>query len=397
MSDAGVAGRPVGPMTRRRFLEAAAATGLLCLPGCGVRGRVEAHLDADLDPGEEAGAHADDASLARARDWLWSAQGSDGRFRSATYGLLATGQSLTPFALDSLLSGAPAPPGREAAVASAIAAMTEMRPASGALGFSGPAPDYPCYATGLLLSCLGAARPDGWQALAAPSILWLRGQQFRAADGWAGHPAQGGWGMGSLEVRRPPNVGHVDLSMTRRVAEGLRAVGVPATDPALVEARDFALRCQSPDGSFVYSPVELALNKGLRAADGSPRGYGSATSDGLLCLGAAGRAGSEPFERGLEWLRESHRPDRNPGVVGGPMEPFAEAMRGYYRAGAARCFARWGGPAGWRRGLAVAIAAEQREDGSVRNESALQKEDEPIIGTGFAVQALAAVLASAAG
>ena len=79
------------------------------------------------------------------------------------------------------------------------------------------------------------------------------------------------------------------------------------------------------------------------------------------------------------------------------MEPFAEAMRGYYRAGAARCFARSGGPAGWRQGLTAAIVAEQREDGSVRNENALQKEDDPIIGTGFAVQALAAALASGRG
>ena len=200
--------------------------------------------------------------------------------------------------------------------------------------------------------------------------------------------------MGSRPARRPPNAGHVDLSMTRRVALGLPAVGIPQDDPALAECRDFVARCQTRDGSFVYSPVERALNKGLRAPDGSPRGYGSATTDGLLCLGAVAVLPSDALERGDRWLREHHRVDRNPGLDGGPMEAFAEAMRGYYRAGAARCFARWGGPEGWHQPLAMAIVAEQHADGSFRGTNGLQKEDDPIIATAFAVQALAAALGS---
>ncbi len=202
--------------------------------------------------------------------------------------------------------------------------------------------------------------------------------------------------MGSRLARRPPNAGHVDLSMTRRVALGLRAVGIPPDDPALVESCDFVARCQTQDGSFVYSPVELALNKGLRAPDGSPRGYGSATTDGLLCLGAVAVLPSDALERGERWLREHHRLDRNPGLEGGPMEAFAEAMRGYYRAGAAHCFARRG-PAGWHHALAMAIVAEQHEDGSFRGTNGLQKEDDPIIATAFAVQALAVALESSRG
>ncbi len=364
---------------RRRFLAGAASTaGLWALPlgwGCAASG-----WSATEDPG----------ALARAHRWLWNAQTPDGRFASATYGLLASGQSLTPFVLDSLLVApqpllVPASP----AVVRAFEAMRQMRDGQGALGLSGPSLDYPCYATGLMLSCLGAARPEGWRASADPSIAWLRGQQFRARDGWQGHPAQGGWGMGDRGVRRPPHAGHVDLSMTRRVLDGLCAVDVPADDPAIVEARDFVARCQTADGSFVYSPVELALNKGLRGPDGSPKGYGSATTDGLLCLQALDRGRSEAAERAADWLRANHRVDRNPGLDGGPMELFAEAMRGYYRAGAAHCFARVGGPPGWQRALAEAIESEQRADGSFVGTNGLQKEDDPIVGTAFAAQALA--------
>jgi hypothetical protein len=185
--------------------------------------------------------------------------------------------------------------------------------------------------------------------------------------------------------------------MTRRVITGLRSVGVPSDDPALVEARDFVKRCQTGDGSFVYSPVELALNKGLRDAEGKPRGYGSATTDGLLCMAALELTKSGSFQQGLAWLQGHHRVDRNPGLDGGPMEPFAEAMRGYYRAGAAHCFARFGGPQDWARSLAETIVTEQEADGSFRGKSGLQKEDDPIVGTAFAVQALAAALTRTSG
>lgn len=331
-------------------------------------------------------------ALARAHTWLWAQQHSDGSFRSATYGLLRGGQSLTAFALSSLLASPELVAPRAARVLGAIAAMIAMRSENGALGLTATTADYPCYATGMLLSCLGAAKPAGWRALALPSVAWLRTQQFRAADGWAGHPAQGGWGMGGGTQRIPPHAGHVDLSMTRRVVEGLRAAGVPANDPALVECRDFVSRCQAPDGGFFYSPVELALNKGPRTADGLPRGYGSATTDGLLCFLALRVHGSDagsPLQRALRWLREHHRLDRNPGLQGGDLEPFATAMRGYYRAGAARCFANFGGSDGWRSALAHVVTAEQQPDGSFRNPSPLQREDDPIIATSFAIQALA--------
>lgn len=378
-------------LSRRRFLlGAASATSLLgasAWVGCTAASR-------SPDRAAAREANGGIAALGRGHTWLWSAQAPDGRFASATYGLLRSGQSLTPFALDSLLASSPGlldlPADR---VDHAIDAMIRMQSADGSLGLQGPSADYPCYATGLFLSCLGGARREGWQDKAVPSIAWLRSQQLRGAEGWAGHPAQGGWGMGTRVRLRPPHAGHVDLSMTRRVLEGLRAAGLAADDPALVEARDFVARCQTSDGSFVYSPVELALNKGLRASDGSPRGYGSATTDGLLCLRALSRDRDGAFERALQWLRDNHRVDRNPGLDGGPMEPFAEAMRGYYRAGAARCFAAFGGPDRWRLPLIETIASEQRDDGSFVGTNGLQKEDDPIIGTSFAVQALAAALA----
>ena len=68
----------------------------------------------------------------------------------------------------------------------------------------------------------------------------LRAQQFSEANGWTSdYPAYGGWGMGGA-IRRPPDAGHVDLSMTRFVLEALRASGVDGSDRAMTRARGFS-------------------------------------------------------------------------------------------------------------------------------------------------------------
>jgi len=42
-------------------------------------------------------------AIARAAGYLWGVQAGDGGWHSRTYGLLRSGQSLTPFVLDALL------------------------------------------------------------------------------------------------------------------------------------------------------------------------------------------------------------------------------------------------------------------------------------------------------
>jgi hypothetical protein len=271
----------------------------------------------------------------------------------------------------------------------AITALVALRNDEGAIGFAESVSDYPCYATSLFLRLLPMAHPVNWKTLAQPSADWLLSQQFLAARGWSGHAAQGGWGMGTRTTRRPPQAGHVDLSMTRRVVEGLRAAGLAKNAEPFRQAHEFIARCRATNGAFIYSPVDHALNKGHREATaGRSLGYGSATCDALLALDAVGVAKSPLVDDALDWLLRHHRLDENPGVSGGPMAPFATAMRGYYRAGAARCFANFGGPPGWQDGLIRAVVGEQQADGAWRNESPLQKEDEPLIATPFAVEAL---------
>src|ERR1700722_1104030 len=77
------------------------------------------------------------AALPRAVEYLWSQQANDGGWHSRTYGLLRSGQALTPFVLDALLQVPPAVYRRQTVrVDRAIAFIESNTRADGALGLA---------------------------------------------------------------------------------------------------------------------------------------------------------------------------------------------------------------------------------------------------------------------
>lgn len=348
--------------------------------------------------------HPAEAPIGRALSWLATQQAPDGSFGSRTYGLMKVGHSLTPFVGLALHRVAVTFP--DSLGPAALSLRDPARDwclghlAKGGLGLVPPAIDYPVYATSLALRLVLASAPGRPDLDAA--IAWLLGQQYM--EGWVGHPTAGGFGMGRSDDMPAPdaaNPGHVDLSMTRRAAQAVadckrKGRGDYLRLPLSLKAvEQFARRCKAADGGFVYSPVELALNKsatltGDRAtAVTDHKGYGSATADAVLALHAAGVAATDPdLAGGLSWLQAHHVLDRNPGLEDAPIAAYGTAMRGYYRAASAEVFAALEGPPGWRDALVAAVLAEQGDDGSWRNPDNLQKEDDPLISTASALQAL---------
>ena len=318
------------------------------------------------------------SSLTRAAHYLWAQQAADGGFHSTAYGLLRPGQSLTPFVLGALLrvpdAAVSAPAG---AVDRAIAFIRRHTSPDGAVGLTGGDADYPNYATALAVDALVAAQRRSWTTDIAPMVAQLRAQQFSEANGWTPeHPAYGGWGMGGA-IRRPPDAGHVDLSMTRFVLEALRASGVGASDPAMTRARVFLERAQSHDGGFFFSPVLPALNKAGRGVTGFVS-YGTATADGVLALKASGVPDShDRIARGIAWLDRNHRSDQVPGFDEDerPHASWSAGLRFYYAAAISRV-----------RPQQRVRLPEQADDGSFRNTNSLVKEDDPLIATTFAIQ-----------
>lgn len=318
-----------------------------------------------------AGCGRADAPRSKAARYLWSQQAGNGGWHSHTYGLLRSGQSLTPFVLDALLDVPEHPTG---AVERAVQFIKRNANSDGAVGLmDAVAPDYPNYATGLALRAMTRANAPGSE----PMIACLRAQQFTESNGWNRADAPyGAWGMGGV-FRRPPDPGHVDLAMTRYVLEGLAAAGVRPPDPALQSALIYLERCQNPDGGFFFSTVEAGINK-AGESDGKFRSYGSTTADGVLALRAAGVSETDTrIIRAKQWLREHHQYDRVSGFDGGPRETWATALRFYYAAAISRAMPE----------LSVLLPL-QRPDGSFVNSSNLVKEDDPLIATGFALRVL---------
>lgn len=328
-----------------------------------------------------------DEAIRRAAEWLWAQQAEDGGWHSETYGLLRSGQALTPFVGRVLLK---VPPEIRKAPSGGFLRAREFvhrHLRSGALGRSDPElEEYPNYATACAVMFLKSGeRP--------PLLAWLRGQQFAEPLGWKpDDPPYGAWGLGG-EPHKPPRAGHLDLSMTRHVLQALAAAGVSSDDEAFRRAAVYVERCRNRDNGYHFSTVVLGANKAGPQGDGY-RSYGTTTADGILSLLAMDVSKEHSsVQTALTWLIEHHRVDRVPGLPDGEPSRWREAMIHYYWAASARVFDRIGvirAPPrhDWRREMIAAIVARQRADGSFKNDSVLMKENDPLIATTLALDAL---------
>jgi len=320
------------------------------------------------------------SALQRAAQFLWAQQSEDGGFHSTTYGLLRSGQSLTPFVLDALLDvPETAFRAKQAAINRAFEFIKKNTNADGALGqMDETVADYPNYATALAVTTMVKARSTARNFDVGPMVAHLRAQQFSEANGWQREDRPyGAWGMGG-PIHRPPETGHVDLSMTRYVLEALRASGVPASDPAITKALVYLERSQNDDGGFYFSTVNPEINK-AGEANGNFVSYGTATSDGLLALRAAGVPDQDDrLAKATQWLKAHHQPDHAPGFDGTARESWGSGLRFYYASSISKT----------GLGLPVTLPSQDK-NGSFRNPNKMVKEDDPLIATVFAVQVLA--------
>ena len=314
--------------------------------------------------------------LSDAARYLWLQQSDDGGFHSSTYGLLRSGQSLTPFVLIALL-GVPesesSPP--RGAIERALDFIKAKTNADGALGLmDDSAADYPNYATALAVHAMVETKRPGYEKVIEPMVAQLRSQQFSEANGWTSEQAPyGGWGMGG-PIHHPPETGHVDLSMTRHVLEALHFAGVAPSDPAITRALAYLQRSQNSDGGFYFSPVHPDINK-AGASGGRFASYGTTTADGVLALRAAGVLdGDARIATAITWLRNHHQPDRAPGFDQRTGQQWSSGLRFYYAHAIARVLP----------GLPIELPP-QSLDGRFRNPVNLVKEDDPLIATTFAL------------
>jgi hypothetical protein len=403
-------------MRRRKFLS---RVGVLACGAALGTSRVDRSIAADRDT-----ENSFEDRLSRAANWLWQQQGDDGGWHSATYALLRSGQALTPFLLDALLEvpeRCATPPA--GAIEMAVAFIERHVIDDGALGLADPdITEYPNYATADALRALTRLNRPDTRGLCERMLRYLVGQQFSEESGFiVTDDAYGGWGFGG---KRPPgDPGHMDLAHTSRVLHALAAAG--CHDEVVYRRVQIFLRFvqkypefgkQQPsltpfpqdevlpvpcDGGFYFSPVVLAANKGRETTENAERpyfrSYATATCDGVLALLAAGvDPADERVQRAHQWLLDHPQLDHPAGIPLDHPEPWGAAVHFYHLAGRAEVYTRLTGPDGWRDALLAQLATEQAADGSFRNRrSGLMKEDDPLLATGLAVSALAAISSAA--
>ena len=365
--------------------------------------------------------------LLLAADYLWSRQAKDGGWHSEKYGLLRSGQALTPFVLHALLTiPEEISPARAEAVENALAFIRKHTNEEGVLGVADPdVLEYPNYATAYALRCLELVGAEEDRERIARMRSYLQSEQFTMARGFPENsPAFGGWGFGGRQPQGEP--GHMDIAHTRRVLQTLneakvadqqlfmraeRFLRVVQARPQPDEPRATSLRSEpqladvefqraepdsfSCDGGFYFSPVVLAANKGRDVVDEKGqfvryRSYATSTCDGVLSLLACGVSPADPrLQDATRWLREHPNLDYPAGVPTDHPEPWGEAIHFYHLAARAEVYQRLDWPGDWRNKIESLTAGAQRADGSfVNDKSHLMKEDDPYLCTALAVVAL---------
>ncbi|TWT53160.1 hypothetical protein Pla22_07880 [Rubripirellula amarantea] len=357
--------------------------------------------------------------------YLRASQQSDGRWVSPNYGVLRSGQAMTPFVLEALLTHESQSQSVSASTSTlAIAPSSTSNRAldwiaanlrGGCLGMSDPdVMEYPVYATSLALKCfIQAGRIDSQPAKAMRA--YLIGQQFNQSRGFErSHLAYGGWGFGGVHI--DGQTGHMDIVHTRLALEAIAVSGPPDTrcfehakhflrlmqkhpnedrHQPTSDAGDEKPNQDSPpfDGGFYFSPVVLGANKGRVVQSKSAnyfRSYATATCDGVLALLAAGVSRQDPRVVAAEnWLTSKKDWSYPEGIPRDYPEPWGEAVYFYHQAVRAAAYRHLNIDGPWREDLCERIQAQVRLDGSIVNQrSSLMKEDDPVMCTALALHAL---------
>jgi squalene-hopene/tetraprenyl-beta-curcumene cyclase len=356
-------------------------------------------------------------SLTTAARFLVPLQSRDGAWRSDTYGPFKDGGSLTPWVLLAL-SVAPSSPEIEAAYRKGVKYLAAMARPNGTIAEGEFGLSYPVYTAAgavIVLSQPGNARNlkarDAW-------LAYLRMRQLTEDLGWK--PADkeyGGWGYSSRVPRKPKKeaLTESNISATAYALEALRAAGCPQNDRVFSRALVFIQRCQNfeeqekrrdpnfDDGGFFFIYDDPARNKAGVAGEDKHgrvrfRSYGSTTADGLRCLLACGLPLDHPrVVAARRWLEKNFSAETHPGRFAKERESIRPAVYYYYARSVAGVVQATAGPtirtSEGRAELAELLADElvdrQRKDGSWVNPATFLREDDPVMATCLAAEALA--------
>lgn len=260
------------------------------------------------------------------------------------------------------------------------------------------------YHTSAAVMTLVATGNDAYKPLLDKAEKFLRDLQLNEGEGLTpDNPFYGG-------TRYNEGARASDLSNTSMTIDAMKALGVEPDDPFFQKALVFVKRVtNNPEvndmewakevhekdfGSGVYRPAkdpmheDVDISKAGRRGKGW-RGYGSMTYAMFKSFIAAGVKRDDPAVRGaLSWIKNNYTLEENPGI--------GDQGRYYYYRMFARALKAWGekevGGHDWAADLIDTLAGLQGPDGSWVNTAGRWMETDPVLVTGYALEALSIAL-----
>jgi hypothetical protein len=346
-------------------------------------------------------------------NFFWQSQAPDGGWHSQVHGLLKGGQAYTPFIVHILAqlpdSIYPLPTQKMAKALQFIRQKMQAQLANNEVLVL----EYPVYSAAYSLRVLAKYGNPADSLLIKKIAQYLINQQFTENRNiQPAHPAYGGWGFGETRLA-VGEVGHVDLSVTRRVLEALNETkNLPQS--VKTKAQHFLYFTQKNpkdkrwqpdvdtlqekrkskffDGGFYYSPLILGANKAKLVAKDSSyqtyyRSYATATCDGLLAwLALSQEADNEAIKSAKEWLLKNDDLNFPAGILANDPDEWHQTLVLYHLAVRAEVYKKLKIKGDWQAKMGKILQKYQQKDGSFLNPAgARNKENDPLLGSAFAL------------
>lgn len=339
--------------------------------------------------------------LVRGAEYLRLQIGRDGGWHSRHYGQLKDGAAITALIL---YTQAKLPAAQRAKFTPELLRGQAFLSAGLAKKQAPAAPDgtldFPTYAAAhwlLAIHALGGDfRNEKTEELLAKFLVE---SQLTEGRGFASdHPQYGGWDFLSRADAQGITTG-TSISVTSLVIRAL--LTLPETDErelSIEHGTDYVHRCRTKEGfAFTTEPMSLSNKAGyVDSKQLEARTYGSATCDGVLVLAAAKSDHEWKSDAAIVWLQKQLNLEIVPGFETLPQEvDWQRGLRYYYYASLAPLLVYFtpNNRATFAKGILAELKKEVRRDGSWANASSRMREDDPLIATAFAVQALASLTA----
>lgn len=343
-----------------------------------------------------------ESALQQGLQSLMEQQSEDGAWHSQHYGTMKQGAALTTLVLYSVSHVSPEL--REPYQAQIEAAFDFLKPGLDASGFvvnPEGSEDYPVYCTAMLLvACRKLELPLDQESQDRMVDYLIRSQVAETRGFDADHLEYGGWDVLGPDTRAGKTSG-TNVSATCYVTEALNQFNDrDDVQNSLQRATRWLDRIakRTSDGGFFFTPKLDSTNNKAGWMDDQfrePKSYGTATCDGLRIFDYCdNRDRNVRFEVAVQWLAKHQMAISVPGFGEKPEEQGWQAsLRFYYFSTLAKSLPMLPDDLAedFQQSLSKEIAVLQREDGLWQNDAALMREDDPIIATSFAVQALGCV------